>query len=35
MTPEAKARERIDPTLIASGQVLQDMRQLNLGAAAA
>ena len=32
MTPEAKARQRIDAKLQAAGWVVQDMRQLNLGA---
>ncbi|WP_213959378.1 type I restriction endonuclease subunit R [Variovorax sp. dw_954] len=32
MTPEAKAREQIDQKLVAAGWVLQDMKQLNLGA---
>lgn len=33
MTPESKAREIIDAKLAAAGWVLQDMKQLNLGAA--
>ncbi len=33
MTPEAQARERIDQRLVVAGWVLQDMKQLNLGAA--
>ena len=32
MTPEAKARQHIDEKLVAAGWVVQDMRQLNLGA---
>ena len=34
MTPEAKARQQIDQKLEAAGWVIQDMKQLNLGAAA-
>jgi type I restriction enzyme R subunit len=33
MTPEAKARQTIDARLISAGWVVQDMKQLNLGAA--
>lgn len=33
MTPEAKARQTIDAKLISAGWVVQDMKQLNLGAA--
>lgn len=33
MTPEAKARQSIDARLISAGWVVQDMKQLNLGAA--
>ena len=33
MTPESKARQRIDQKLEESGWVVQDMKQLNLGAA--
>jgi type I site-specific restriction endonuclease len=33
MTPEAKARQTIDARLISTGWVVQDMKQLNLGAA--
>jgi type I restriction enzyme R subunit len=33
MTPEAKARLLIDQKLEACGWVVQDMKQLNLGAA--
>jgi len=33
MTPEAKARQQIDQKLEQSGWVVQDMKQLNLGAA--
>ena len=33
MTPEAKARERIDHKLAAACWVVQDLKQLNLGAA--
>ncbi|WP_313335445.1 type I restriction-modification enzyme R subunit C-terminal domain-containing protein [Comamonas sp.] len=33
MTPEAKARQTIDARLISAGWVVQDMNQLNLGAA--
>lgn len=33
MTPEAKARERIDQKLAQAGWVVQDLKQLNLGAA--
>lgn len=33
MTPEAKARQRIDQKLEHAGWVVQDMKQLNLGAA--
>jgi type I restriction enzyme R subunit len=33
MTPEAKARERIDQKLAQAGWVLQDLKQINLGAA--
>ena len=29
MTPEAKARERIDHKLAAAGWVVQDLKQLN------
>ena len=32
MTPEAQARQQIDAKLIAAGWVLQDLKQLNLGA---
>jgi superfamily II DNA or RNA helicase len=34
MTPEAKARETIDRKLALAGWVLQDMKEINLGAAA-
>lgn len=33
MTPEAKARQTIDQKLVAAGWVVQDMKELNLGAA--
>ena len=33
MTPEAKARETIDRKLALAGWVVQDVKQLNLGAA--
>lgn len=33
MTPEAKARLQIDDKLAAAGWAVQDMKQLNLGAA--
>ncbi len=33
MTPEAQARQQIDDKLAAAGWLVQDMRQLNLGAA--
>lgn len=33
MTPEAKARQQIDQKLKQAGWVIQDMKQLNLGAA--
>ncbi|MFM2006251.1 MAG: restriction endonuclease subunit, partial [Pseudomonadota bacterium] len=33
MTPEAKARQLIDRKLEQAGWVIQDMKQLNLGAA--
>lgn len=33
MTPEARARQQIDAKLEAAGWVIQDMKQLNLGAA--
>jgi len=33
MTPETKARQTIDARLISAGWVVQDMKQLNLGAA--
>lgn len=33
MTPEAKAREKIDEKLTQAGWVVQDLKQLNLGAA--
>lgn len=33
MTPEAKAREKIDHQLVQAGWVVQDLKQLNLGAA--
>ncbi len=33
MTPEAKAREKIDQKLIQAGWLVQDIKQLNLGAA--
>lgn len=33
MTPEAKARQQIDLKLEQAGWVIQDMKQLNLGAA--
>ncbi len=32
MTPEAKARQQIDERLTRAGWVIQDMKQLNLGA---
>ena len=32
MTPEAKARQQIDQRLAQAGWVVQDMKQLNLGA---
>lgn len=32
MTPEAKARQQIDLKLQQAGWVIQDMKQLNLGA---
>ncbi|GMV26428.1 MAG: DEAD/DEAH box helicase [Phycisphaerae bacterium] len=32
LTPEQKARKRIDPMLAASGWIVQDYRQMNLGA---
>lgn len=32
MTPEAKARQQIDQKLESAGWVIQDMKQLNLGA---
>ena len=33
MTPEAKAREIIDHKLVQAGWQVQDLKQLNLGAA--
>ncbi|AMK75603.1 MULTISPECIES: type I restriction-modification enzyme R subunit C-terminal domain-containing protein [Methylomonas] len=33
MTPEAKARQQIDQKLLQSGWLIQDLKQLNLGAA--
>ena len=33
MTPEAKARQQIDERLTQAGWVVQDMKQVNLGAA--
>jgi hypothetical protein len=33
MTPETKARQQIDQKLEQAGWVIQDMKQLNLGAA--
>ena len=33
MTPETKARQKIDQKLAQAGWVIQDMKQLNLGAA--
>ncbi|CAN5188724.1 hypothetical protein BH11PSE9_BH11PSE9_28720 [soil metagenome] len=33
MTPEAQARQQIDAKLSAAGWVVQDLKQLNLGAA--
>lgn len=33
MTPETKARQQIDHKLEQAGWVIQDMKQLNLGAA--
>ncbi|WP_256385234.1 hypothetical protein [Herbaspirillum sp. VT-16-41] len=33
MTPETKARQQIDLKLEQAGWVVQDMKQLNLGAA--
>ena len=33
MTPEAKAREKIDQKLVHAGWLVQDLKQLNLGAA--
>lgn len=32
-TPEEKARQQIDQKLVQAGWVIQDMKQLNLGAA--
>ena len=32
MTPEAKARQQIDDRLVHAGWIVQDMKQLNLGA---
>ena len=32
MTTEAKAKERIDHKLVAAGWLVQDLKQLNLGA---
>ncbi len=33
MSPEARAREKIDALLLAAGWVIQDYMQLNLGTA--
>ncbi len=33
MTPESKARQQIDQKLEQAGWIVQDMKQLNLGAA--
>ncbi|MBC7734648.1 MAG: hypothetical protein H7306_22595 [Bacteriovorax sp.] len=32
MTPEAQARQHIDAKLVAAGWLVQDVKQLNLGA---
>ena len=33
MTPEARAREKIDQKLVLAGWLMQDLKQLNLSAA--